>query len=47
MLAKMSASQEFDFIMFNSLHVNVFNAFEDDFVGMYFNRLCPKPDVAI
>ena len=47
MLAKMSASQEFDFIMFNSLHVNVFNAFEDDFVGMHFNMLFPELDVAI
>ena len=47
MLARKSAGQEFNFIMFNSPPVDFFNAFEDDFVGMHFNMLFPELDVAI
>lgn len=43
----MRAGQEFNFIMYNSPPMDVFNAFEDDFAGMYFNKLCPKLYVAI
>ena len=47
MLARISAGQEFNFIMFNSPPVDFFNAFEDDFVGLHFNMLFPELDVAI
>ena len=42
-LTRMSAKQEVDFRSFESLPVDVFNVFQQNFNGLYLNRLCPKP----
>ena len=47
MLPKMGADQELDFILFNSRPVDLFNAFEDDCNGVYFNRLCTELDEVV
>lgn len=44
-LARMSISQEIDFISFESPHVDVLNAYEDDCNEVYLSRLCPVPFV--
>ena len=45
-LARMSTSQEADFLSFDNPPVDVFNAYEDDCNRVYLNRLCPAPFVA-
>ena len=42
-ITRMSAKQEVDFRSFESLPVDVFNVFQQNFNGLYLNRLCPKP----
>lgn len=39
-LTRSSASQDLDFILYDSPHVDVGNAFENDLNGMYYNKLC-------
>lgn len=41
-LARSSASQDLDFMLYDSPHVDVGNAFENDLNGMYYNKLCAK-----
>ena len=41
-LARLSTSQDLDFILFDSPPMDVVNAFENDLNGMYCNRLCPE-----
>lgn len=45
-LARLSASQDLDFILYDNLPVDVVNAFENDLNNMYCNRLCLEPLVA-
>ena len=44
-LARMSISQEIDFISYESPSVNALKAYEDDCNGFYLSRLCPVPFV--
>ena len=41
-LARLSASQDLDFILYDSPPVDIVNAFENDLNGIYCNRFCPK-----
>lgn len=41
----MGAEQDLDFRYFESPPVDVFNVFEQDLNGLYFNRLCLEPAV--
>lgn len=45
MLARMGSDQDLGFISFDSLPVDVINVFEEDFNGMYSNKLCPELSV--
>ena len=42
-LARMSISQEIDFISYESPLVDALKAYEDDCNGVYLSRLCPVP----
>ena len=44
-LARLSFTQDADFPSFLSPSVDIFDVFEDDFNGIYFDRLCPEPFV--
>ena len=46
-LPRMSFSLDVDFSFFDSSHVDLVDVFEDDLNGVYFNRICPKPDVLL
>ena len=41
----MGAIQVPEFISFSSPPVDIYNAFEDDYNGVLFNRICPVLDV--
>lgn len=43
----MGATQDLDFISFVSPPVDIYNAFEDDLNGVYFNRMCLEVDVVV
>ena len=32
-----------DFLIYDSLPVDILDVFEGDLNGMYFNRICPEP----
>ena len=32
-----------DFLVYDSLPVDILDVFEGDLNGMYFNRICPEP----
>ena len=42
-LGRMSFRMSSDFLMFDSLPVDILDVFEGDLNGMYFNRICPEP----
>ena len=44
-LARMSISQEADFVTYESPPVDTLKAYEDDCNGFYLSRLCPAPFV--
>ena len=39
-LARMSTDQEFEFISFDCPHVDSRNILDEDFAGLYVNRVC-------
>lgn len=45
--ARMGISNNLELTYFESPPVDIVSVFENDFNGMYFNRLCPKPIVAL
>ena len=44
-LVRLSFTQDADFSSFLSPSVDIFDVFEDDLNGIYFDRLCPEPFV--
>ncbi|KAL0015401.1 hypothetical protein SO802_002470 [Lithocarpus litseifolius] len=46
-LGRIGTDQDLDFISFNCPSVDIMNVFEEDLIGMYFNRLCLDPDVVL
>ena len=47
LLARMGAIQDVEFISSRSPPVDICNAFEDDYNGMSFNRMCPVLAVVV
>ena len=47
LLARLGAIQELEFISFDSPPVDIYNTFEDDLNGVYFNRMCMEPVVIV
>ena len=47
LLAKKGAIQESDFISFVSSPVDIYNVFEEDLNGVYFNRMCTEPVIFV
>ena len=45
-MARLGADQELDFTLFTSPPVDLANALEDDYSGVFFSILCTKLDVA-
>ena len=45
LLARMGAFQDLEFISFASPPMDICNALEDDFIGVYFNKMCTDPAV--
>ena len=42
-LARMSFRMSIDFLFYDSPPVDIFDVFEGDLNGMYFNKICPGP----
>ena len=42
-LGRKSFRMSSDFLMFDSLPMDILDVFEGDLNGMYFNRICPEP----
>ena len=46
-LARIGANQEANFLLFSSPLVDLLKTLEDDYNGVYFNRLCTDLDVVV
>ena len=46
-LARIGVDQEADFLLFSSPPVDLLKTLEDDYNGVYFNRLCTGLDVVV
>ena len=46
-LARMSCRMNAEFLIYESLPVNILEVFEGDLNGMYLNRICPEPCIGV